>query len=712
MKLIRANFENFRLLRDLEIDFSVEKDKNLTVVRAENESGKTTILNALQWAMYGDDALPNKGIDYRLHPIDWDQKNSNQVTIAVSIDFEHVTFRKTSSGFAENSQKFRIIRTAIESIDDIDWKRTHPKVDLYYLSDKGSELINNPDSFINDLCPLELREVFFTDGDRALTFIEEASISAKRERVQKAIRSLLGLNVIENALRHVSLVERDINKDAQKIGVEDLNVVTKNIEDVENGILELEGKLENAKLQFNEFDQRFHDIDKKISAALQKGNREDLEKELKKISQNIRDIDEQLIEANKEHSDLFKRQALAKDLLQPILKNASKILQKLRDSGKIPNTTIPVLEDRLKQDTCFCGESINPIDKSGSTRRQCIEKLIENSRKADEIQSIVTNLYFSSNELLSESIKGQNDWISAYRKIFKKRDSLMELRKREGTSLKGLEAKLDKLPDIDLQGLRDHKRELLNQRDRFSAEQTKCNSLLGGLKAQRDELNFKRDKILREQEKGLRIISDLDVVNDIKQILSSSYEQLTDEELSKVSKLMNHIFLKMIGADPDQRAIIKRAIISKEFDIIVYGPNDRTLSPDRDLNGASRRALTLAFILALTKVSEFEAPNIIDTPLGMMSGYVKRSVLKTAILESSQLILFLTRSEIAGCEEIINDYAGTTFTLTNSAHYPSMLVNDPGTLTQMVLRCECGPTKECKLCARHLDSETEYSSVG
>ena len=36
------------------------------------------------------------------------------------------------------------------------------------------------------------------------------------------------------------------------------------------------------------------------------------------------------------------------------------------------------------------------------------------------------------------------------------------------------------------------------------------------------------------------------------------------------------------------------------------------LNPDRDLNGASRRALTIAFILALTDVSEVEAPNTID----------------------------------------------------------------------------------------------------
>src|SRR5262249_47926790 len=130
------------------------------------------------------------------------------------------------------------------------------------------------------------------------------------------------------------------------------------------------------------------------------------------------------------------------------------------------------------------------------------------------------------------------------------------------------------------------------------------------------------------------------------------------------------------------------------------------LNPDRDLNGASRRALTLAFILALTKVSDVEAPNVIDTPLGMMSGYVKRSVLKTAIRESSQLVLFLTRSEIADCEDILDAEAGRVITLTNPAHYPRMLVNDPEVNERTVLRCKCNHRQECPLCQRRMDGET------
>ena len=60
MKLIRAEFENFRLLRDLELEFSIDSVKKLTVIRAENGTGKTTILNALQWAIYGDSAFTRK----------------------------------------------------------------------------------------------------------------------------------------------------------------------------------------------------------------------------------------------------------------------------------------------------------------------------------------------------------------------------------------------------------------------------------------------------------------------------------------------------------------------------------------------------------------------------------------------------------------------------------------------------------------------------
>ena len=96
---------------------------------------------------------------------------------------------------------------------------------------------------------------------------------------------------------------------------------------------------------------------------------------------------------------------------------------------------------------------------------------------------------------------------------------------------------------------------------------------------------------------------------------------------------------------------------------------------------------------------------------GMMSGYVKRSVLNTAIRESSQIILFLTRSEIADCEEILDAHAGQVITRTNPTHYPRMLVHDPDVDERTILRCECNHRKECNVCQRRRESEAEMELV-
>lgn len=716
MKLIRAEFENFRLLRHLKLDFSTDTEKRLTVIRAANETGKTTILNGLQWAFYGENALPGKGLDYRLHPIDWDASDGKPVLISVQVEFETTRFRRSSKGKFETREQYRIIRSTYETLDGGKWTRTPSTVMLFHLADTGAEPIDPPEAVINEELPPELREVFFTDGDRALSFIEATvSVTTKRERVQKAIRSLLGLGVIEDALKHVTRAASEVNKAAKRIGSDDkLTQIATHLEQIDTGSADLEEKIEDAKSQFAAFDEKLADIQKEIDAALVKGDREKLKREIELAEQLLKQFDNQRAAAAKEHSGLFKSLYLARDLLAPVLEKGLGKLSELHGQGKIPNTTIPVLEERLKGTTCICGESLDPHKADAKHRRDHIQCLINESRKADALQSSITDLYFASRSLQPDQVTDDEHWLTEYAKVVERRDELKIMREDQGKRLKALETKLDVIPDKNIQGLRDTKRQYAEQRDRFNADWSRYQTKLETLKKGRGSLVSQRDNLLREQKKGARILADLQVTQDVERVLKNSYYRITNEELSKVSELMNTIFLEMIGADPEQGAIIRKAEISNDFDIVVYGPNDRTLNPDIDLNGASRRALTLAFILGLTKVSEVEAPNVIDTPLGMMSGFVKRSVLKTAIRESSQLVLFLTRSEIADCEEILDAYAGRVITLTNSTHYPQMLVNDPKVKEITVLRCECNHMQECPLCQRRMDveEEMELASLG
>ena len=711
MKIIRAEFENFRLLRDLRIDFST--DRTLTVIRAENETGKTTILNGLQWALYGDNALPEKGQGYRLHPIDWDELDSRQIPISVQVDFETMTLRRGSRGVTEIRRQYRIIRSAFEIVDGVKWSRTPSTVKLFLMGDTGSELIERSEEQIDEELPPELREVFFTDGDRALSFIEaDVNVRTKRERVEKAIQSLLGLGVIENALGHVKKAASEINKEAKNIGAnEELIEIATRLEQIDEDLADLEKKRNDAKTQFSAFDAKLAEIQNQINAALIKGDRELLKRDIEQTESQIKQIKRQQEIAGKEHSDLFRDLSLSRDLLAPVLEKSLGELDKLSVQGKIPNETIPILEERLKSTTCICGESLGSDYADGRRRRDHIQCLIDDSRKADELQRIVTELYFGSQSLRPVQITDEEHWLAKYAKISESREEQESRLEDQSKKLKALEAKFEDIRDTNIQDLRDTKRKYGEQRDRFHAFRVRYETQLEVLQKEKISLSARRNNLLREQKKGDRILAQLEVTQDVKQVLDNSYNRITNEELAKVSELMSTIFLEMIGADPEQNAIIQQAEISKDFDILVYGPNNRMLNPDRDLNGASRRALTLAFILALTKVSEVEAPNVIDTPLGMMSGYVKRSVLKTSIRESSQLVLFLTRSEIADCEEILDAEAGRVITLTNPAHYPRMLINDPHVEGLTVLRCECDHRMECLICQRQMDLEPETEQI-
>ena len=708
MKLLRAEFQNFRLLRDLELEFSSQPDRNLTVIRAANESGKTTILHGLQWALYGDGALPGKGEGFRLHPIDWDASEGKRVPITATVEFELTTYRRTLGEMRETRRRYRLVRSAFEEVDSQS-RRSASTVKLFALNETGSSPIDAPEALINDDLPPELREVFFTDGDRALSFIEaDVALSTKRERVQRAIRSLLGLGAIDNAIKHVRKSASEVNKKAKQVGgASELNTTATRLEAMEDDREDLEAGLEDAKQQFGAFDEKVEEVDRKIASALQKGDKEKLRKDLDHTRAEIRQLDSQLSAANKEHSALFRSRSIAIDLLAPVLAGAFDKLEELHDQGKIPNTTIPVLHDRLEAEVCICGEMLEPGDPIGDKRRAHIQKLIDDSQRVDEIQEIITDLYYSAKPLQGGGNAGSSAWLEDYRKVVERRDGIQVLRDETGRKFRALEMQLDSLPDTDIQGLRETRRQYKSQRDRYLFKQAAIKTQLTGLMRDHKELEAARDRLLREQKKGARILAELDVTQDVMNVLQSAYERITTEELQKVSELMNSIFLEMIGADPEQGAIIRRAEISREFDIIVYGPKDRTLNPDRDLNGASRRALTLAFILALTKVSDVEAPNVIDTPLGMTSGFVKRSILRTAVRESAQLILFLTHDEIAGCDEIIDEAAGIVFTLTNPAHYPKMLINDPGVFERKVLRCACDHRTECQRCQRRSDAEIE-----
>jgi DNA sulfur modification protein DndD len=207
-----------------------------------------------------------------------------------------------------------------------------------------------------------------------------------------------------------------------------------------------------------------------------------------------------------------------------------------------------------------------------------------------------------------------------------------------------------------------------------------------------------------------------EIAKDLKDLVSESLEVLKTEHIQAVSDRMNTIFMEIVGSSPELAGAVFQGVhLTDSFDIVVDAGNKRTLDTDYEVNGASQRALTLAFIWALMEISATVAPRVIDTPLGMTAGGVKRRMVQ-AITEpvkshglDYQVVLLLTRSEVRDIESLLDERAGSYVTLSCSKDFPAELVNDWGTDEPTIRACTCSHRQFCETCGRRNDSEYNLS---
>ena len=354
----------------------------------------------------------------------------------------------------------------------------------------------------------------------------------------------------------------------------------------------------------------------------------------------------------------------------------------------------------------MCGESLDPETPQGSKRLNYIESAVKQAIEQGQQSRTLADIKYVARELYTSSLSANGIWRNKFHDIFTETTSNLEFLEEKMEESRELSNKIALIPNVDVSNLVDKRIVLNRERDNLRLEQDRKFRKISKLKQQYLQYEKEKKELLRNEKLNVKILSELEASQDLLTIFLSSYATIMNIELQKVSQTMNQYFLEMIGTSSENKnTIIVNSEITQNFDIKVYGPNNKSLDPDEDLNGASRRALTISLILALTTVSGIKAPNIIDTPLGMMSGHVKRFVTELFIKYSSQPILFLTRDEISGCEDIIAKYLGAITTLTNPAHYPKSLKNEQQTENIQVISCRCDHTQYCKTCERIDDTE-------
>ncbi|KKO46560.1 hypothetical protein WG68_04440 [Arsukibacterium ikkense] len=698
MKLISARFKNIRLLRDIFIEFSLDEIKKLTVIRAENGTGKTTAMMGLIWGLYG-----SKLVKEKLYPLSLFEEGVREIPIEVQINFEteEVVTRQGKTVVNEKVYQLRRKCTEFVSGDGLTFKRSSDDVSLFENTTEGFKPViqSDIDLIIERALPVNLKDIYFTDGDKALTFIEStASGSEKRLRVQKAIESLLSMKDLEALISNLKSVKHSFLKNIDKSDyAQKLVEVEEKIQSNEDWISSNEEELKEFLTDKNSLAESISKVKKGIEEQLKLGNKEALSNEINVLLKQQKNDN-----AMKENSisslcGLLNSKDIASCLIHRKILPATELLKKMKARDNFPKQFIPVLNDILAREKCLCGADLSVKSKEGKEKRDYIHGVIDDSREVDLLNNRASSLYFSSADYTPQDGGWNKKYASATEIYF---NSDINLRSSSDT-LKKKQAMVDEINDDLLIKLRDQEK-ILEQK----------------LREINNSITINQDEISRRKESNSYLKKDAEIFSSklnknntaggkhrlaeaLTTIYENVFEKIKTTELQKVSLEMNRIFLSMIGADSgiDPKGMIRRAELSSDFDIRVFGPNGQPLNPDTELNGASRRAISLSFILALTKVSNVSATNIIDTPLGMTSGLVKSSLLENMIKEGTQVVMFLTFDEIKGVEPLLDKYAGKSRTLSFSGHYPKMLKNKPENYGVTNI-CECSHREFCQVCER------------
>ena len=226
MRLIRAHIANFKLLEDVKLEFSVDREHPLTVIRAENGSGKTSVLYGLLWGFYGMPGLPESARALRLTSAAIPP--GTQVNVQVMVEFEHTDESGTTT-------RYRLVRTVTETAianDKID--RSTDRVRLLRITTAGEEDQELAEALIRKFAPPRLKNVFFTNGDDVQTFISGRVSSQQRQgQVHRLIKDLLGLDALRVAAEDLQAVFKSLRSDAAKSGGGNFATATKALEETD-----------------------------------------------------------------------------------------------------------------------------------------------------------------------------------------------------------------------------------------------------------------------------------------------------------------------------------------------------------------------------------------------------------------------------------------------------------------------------------------------
>ncbi len=647
MKLISLKLCNFRQFYGKTPEIFLSRGAhNTTIIHGNNGSGKTTLMNAFTWVLYeqfsaafaGPDRLVNKRAVC-------EAKAGEAVPCWVQLVFEHDNKRyqakrlirayNTDTGITHGSSELFMTIAG----DDGRWSPPPPQ--------------QHPDDIIGRILPESLHQYFFFDGER----IEYIVRSEKKAEIAEATKKLLGLEVLNRAVRHLGETRKTLENELKTIGDPQTKQLLK-----EKAAREKESsRLTHRQTEITRELEAQGQLKKTISdRLLELGGAEELQKRRKNLEEQSLSIRNQLKQAKEALKRAISTQGYI-TLLGEFTTEFRTLVDDLKKRGELPaGIKQPFVQQLLDRQRCICGAELN----EGNPSHQLVRSWMDKAGMADIEETAIR---------MSTQVEGIDKQVPEFwQEIDRQQKAIEEFRTKLSASETQLDEIKDKLrtyPDDNIQELQKRLDEIerkVSELDREAgSNQTQIDSVQGGIERLNKQLEKQK---INEEKQALaqkRILATQDAIDRLAEVRSRLENQFRSQLQQRVQEIFSEISFTPYLPKLSEKYELTLIENTSGFEIPVAAST------------GENQILSLSFIGGIIDgVREWSKKNtlmgpdsstfpiVMDSPFGSLDEIYRRQIAKILPQLANQLVVLVTKTQWRGeVAQEMGPYIGKEYVL-------------------------------------------------
>lgn len=604
MILTKLKLENFKRFKDSTIfDLSIDNiNSNIVLIEALNWVWKTSFLQAIKWAFFW---LENSEFKKYLN---YEAKDENDFSISIEIEYKD-----------NNFQICKIIRKYESSSFDSVPKE---KLSMYINNQLQDFTLDEWNDYINKTFPKEISTFFFFDWEKLQYLINPKD----PKKIKSAIEKVLWIEVIRNLKEDLSELKSEAFKKINNEWIDKkIQIKKMQLDDYEKkrtllkeAILSIENKIQLQEHEKKDVLDKIETLAKSWLTKEKLDERHSKEIKLEQYNKEIALINENI--------ELFQNSYLDTFLLTwffDSLKNKIQEENEFKSSisaSNIDDEKINRIIQELFIPTCIIGGESFDIWKTDLIKSKIRKSLIWKS-------SIKENLILDLNK------KDEININIAIENINKSNDiNLLDLLEKKESLSDNINLLKKEIKDINRQTDNNEEWEydinmLYSELENISTELQKLNTEFSIKTKDSEIIENEIKKVQKEMEMYISQVSWLDsdkkyfnLISKLSEVFETYVEQLVIKRKDELESKTFEMFQLL-----SSQKIYNKIEISDDYEVKLL---DLNWVHQTNLSAWQTQILMTSLLWGLEKLSDFQLPVIIDTPLARLDPIHRNNMLE------------------------------------------------------------------------------------